>query len=161
MSQSYFSLGFLSQNSLWKLSAFRGYKRYLYWCVYGMRRISFSQTEWTSDLALRLDWVVSPSRKLIDWPAWDFCPVVQQLAWLFSSPACFTRVPALGTCQSRDLVARSSHQNTMFGKNWLFTFFLTLLYIYRYTHDFERASRENFEKETLEKNKIDSSTIFI
>ena len=26
MSQSYFSLGFLSQNSLWKLSTFRGYK---------------------------------------------------------------------------------------------------------------------------------------
>ena len=26
MSQSYFSLGFLSQNSLWKLSKFRGYK---------------------------------------------------------------------------------------------------------------------------------------
>ena len=34
------------------------------------------------------------------------------------------------------------------------------IYIYPYTHDFERASRENFERETLEKNKIDSSTIF-
>ena len=57
-------------------------------------------------------------------------------------------------------VVRSSHQNTLFGKNWLFTFLLTLLYIYPYIHDFERASRENFERETLEKNKIDSSTIF-
>ena len=46
-------------------------------------------------------------------------------------------------------VARSSHQNTLFGKNWLFTFLLTLLYIYPYAHDFERASRENFERETL------------
>ena len=59
-----------------------------------------------------------------------------------------------------NLVARSSRQNTLFGKNWLFTFLLTLLYIYPYTHDLERAFRENFERETLEKNKIDSSTIF-
>ena len=50
-------------------------------------------------------------------------------------------------------VVRSSHQNTLFGKIWLFTFLLTLLYIYPYTHDFERASRENFERETLEKTR--------
>ena len=99
MSQSYFSLGFLSQNSLWKLSAVRGYKRYLYWCVYGMRRISFSQTEWTSDLALRLDWVVSPSRELIEWLVWTFCPVVLQLAWRFGFSACFTRVHLLAACK--------------------------------------------------------------
>ena len=36
MSQSFFSLGFLSQNSLWKLSTIRGYKGYLYWCVFGL-----------------------------------------------------------------------------------------------------------------------------
>ena len=58
-------------------------------------------------------------------------------------------------------VMRSSCQNTLFGKNWLFTFLLILLYVYPYTHDFEKASRENFERETLEKNKIDSSPIFI
>ena len=34
-------------------------------------------------------------------PAWDFCPVVQQLAWLFSSTACFIRVSTLVACQSR------------------------------------------------------------
>ena len=34
------------------------------------------------------------------------------------------------------------------------------IYIFPYTHDLERASRENFERKTLEKNKIDSSTIF-
>ena len=51
--------------------------------------------------------------------------------------------------------------DTLFGKNWLFTFLLTPLYIYPYTHDLESASRENFERETLEKNKIDSSPIFI
>ena len=53
-----------------------------------------------------------------------------------------------------NLVARSSCQNTLFGKIWLFTFLLTLLYIYPYTHDLERASRENFERETLEKTRL-------
>ena len=51
-------------------------------------------------------------------------------------------------------VTRSSHQNTLFGKIWRFTFLLTLLYIYPYTHDSERASRENFERETLEKTRL-------
>ena len=51
-------------------------------------------------------------------------------------------------------VARSSHQNTLFGKIWRFTFLLTLLYIYPYTHDSKRASRENFERETLEKIRL-------
>ena len=51
-------------------------------------------------------------------------------------------------------VARSSRQNTLFGKIWLFTFSLTLLYIYLYTHDSKRASRENFERETLEKTRL-------
>ena len=51
-------------------------------------------------------------------------------------------------------VARSSYQNTLFGKIWIFTFLLTLLYIYPYTHDSKRASRENFERETLEKTRL-------
>ena len=51
-------------------------------------------------------------------------------------------------------VARSSHQNTLFGKIWCFTFLLILLYIYPYTHDSERASRENFKRETLEKTRL-------
>ena len=51
-------------------------------------------------------------------------------------------------------VARSSRQNTLFGKIWLFTFFLTLLYIYPYIHDSKRAFRENFERETLQKIRL-------
>ena len=51
-------------------------------------------------------------------------------------------------------VARSSRQNTLFGKIWRFTFRLTLLYINPYTHDSEKASRENFERETLEKRRL-------
>ena len=51
-------------------------------------------------------------------------------------------------------VARSNHQNTLFGKIWLFTFLITLLYIYPYNHDLKKASRENFEKEILEKTRL-------
>ena len=51
-------------------------------------------------------------------------------------------------------IARSSCQNTLFGKIWRFTFLLTLLYIYPYTHDSERASRKNFEREALEKTRL-------
>ena len=39
-------------------------------------------------------------------------------------------------------------------KIWLFTFLLSLLYIYPYTHDSKRSSRENFERETLEKIRL-------
>ena len=51
-------------------------------------------------------------------------------------------------------VARLSRQNTLFGKIRLFTFLLTLLYIYPYIHDLKRASKENFERETLEKTRL-------
>ena len=49
-----------------------------------MWRVSFSKTRCSGDLTLRLGWVTSSSRDLTAWPTWDFCPVVQQLAWLFS-----------------------------------------------------------------------------
>ena len=101
MNQSFFSLGFLSQNSLWKLSIFCGYKGYLYWSEKGMRRVSFSIIEWTGDLASRLDWVASPSRELTEWLVWTFCPVVLQLAWRFNFSACFTRVHLLAACKPR------------------------------------------------------------
>ena len=47
-----------------------------------------------------------------------------------------------------------------FKKTWLFTFHSHLSINIPYTHERMRASRENFERETLEKNKIDSSKIF-
>ena len=81
MSQSCFSLGFLSQNSLWKLSTFRGYKG-IYSRVYeeceesvttkqgilmtqGMRRVSYNQTGHFDDSSSRLERVASLSRELI------------------------------------------------------------------------------------------------
>ena len=56
MSQSCFSLEFLSQNSLWKLSTICGYKRYLYWCLFAMQRFSFSHNRvvWWLGLATGL-----------------------------------------------------------------------------------------------------------
>ena len=99
MSQSCFSLGFLSQNSLWKLSIFCGYKGYLYWSEKGMRKVNFFIAKWTGNLASRLDRVASPSRKLTEWPVWTFCPIVLQLAQRFSFSACFTRVHLLVACK--------------------------------------------------------------
>ena len=43
-------------------------------------------------------------------------------------------------------VARSNRQNTLFGKNWLFTFLLTLLYIYIPLYP---RFRESFQREFL------------
>ena len=57
-------------------------------------------------------------------------------------------------------VARPSHQSTLLWKNWLFTFLSHSSINTPYTHEILRASKENFERETLEKNEIDSSTIF-
>ena len=54
-----------------------------------------------------------------------------------------------------NLVARSSHQNTLFGKNWLFTFLLTLLslyiYIPLYPWFWESFKREFWERNSREK----------
>ena len=84
MSHSCFFLRFLSQNSLWKLSLNRGYKGIYIVGWEGMWKVSFSQIGCSGDLTSRLGWVASSSREQTAWPAWDFCPVVQQLAWLFN-----------------------------------------------------------------------------
>ena len=57
-------------------------------------------------------------------------------------------------------VARPSHEPPLFWKTWRFTFSSHLSINTPYTHKWKRASRENFERETLEKNKIDSPTIY-
>ena len=57
-------------------------------------------------------------------------------------------------------VVRPSCQFTLLWKNWLFVFLSHSSINTSYTHEILRASRENFERETLEKNKIDLSTIF-
>ena len=54
---------------------------------------------------------------------------------------------------------RLSHQNALFCKKMTFHIPHVLYYKYLYTYEMLRASRENFERETLKKTKIDSSTI--
>ena len=54
-----------------------------------------------------------------------------------------------------------SRASPVLKKTWLFTFHSHSSINTLYTHERKRASRENFERETLEKNKIDSSLIFI
>ena len=82
--------------------------------------------------------------------SWSVAPVVA----LQDKSTRLARLFARGLNSRLNSVARSSRQNTLFGKIWLFTFLLTLLYIYPYTHDLERAFRENFERETLEKTRF-------
>ena len=84
MNQSYFTLGFLSQNSLWKLSFICGYEGYLYWGEKRMWNVRFFKIGVARGLASRLDWVTRSSYEVTEWPVVLFCPVVLQLAWLFN-----------------------------------------------------------------------------
>ena len=59
-----------------------------------------------------------------------------------------------------ELATQSSREPALFWKTWLFTFHSHPSINTPFTHKRKRASRENFERETLEKNKIDSSPIF-
>ena len=51
-------------------------------------------------------------------------------------------------------VARPSHQSIILWKNWLFAFLSHFGINTLYTHKILRASRENFERETLEKKRL-------
>ena len=57
--------------------------------------------------------------------------------------------------------ATPSREPTLFWKTWLFTFHSHPSINTPFTHKRKRASRENFERETLKKNKINSPTIYI
>ena len=60
-----------------------------------------------------------------------------------------------------ELATQSSRKLALFWKTWLFTFHSYPSINTPFTHERKKASRENFKRETLEKNKIDSSPIFI
>ena len=83
MNQSCFTLGFLSQNSLWKLSFIYGYKGYLYWGEKSVKRQVF-QNRSGSRLGLAT-WL---SREIQSrdnrMASCTVCPVVLYLAWLFT-----------------------------------------------------------------------------
>jgi len=99
VNQSCFTLGFLSQNSLWKLSLICGYKGYLYWGERRMWNVRFFKTGLARGLASRLDWVARSSREITVWPVVLFCPVVLQLAdcspsSMLGTWGCFWRLEA-------------------------------------------------------------------
>ena len=60
-----------------------------------------------------------------------------------------------------ELATQSSREPALFWKTWLFTFHSYPSINTPFTHERKRASKENFERETLKKNKVDSSPIFI
>ena len=107
-----FSLGFLSQNSLWKLSLNHGYKGIYIVGWEGMWKVRFSQTGCSGDLTSRLGWVASSSREQTAWLAWDFCPVVQLLARLFSFWHAWHMCNILAACSCEPL-ARSSRKSLL------------------------------------------------
>ena len=97
-----FSLGFLFQNSLWKLSLNRGYKGIYIVGWEGMWKVIFCQTGCSGGLTSQLGWVVSSSREQTAWLAWDFCPVVN--SWCDASAS-----GMLGTCASIWWLVAASH----------------------------------------------------
>ena len=84
MNQSCFTLGFLSQNSLWKLFFICGYEGYLYWGEKRMWNVRFFKTGVACGLASRFDWVARSNRTITERSVVLFCPVVLQLAWRFN-----------------------------------------------------------------------------
>ena len=107
------------------------------------------------------DWI---SRVACNWQAARRCTRVKHAEKLNCYASCSTtrqKVQISHLVSSRlKLATQSSHQLALFQKNDSSHFKHTPVYIDPYTHKMQRASRENFERETLEKNKIDSSTIF-
>ena len=97
-----FSLGFFSQNSLWKLSLNRGYKGIYIVGWEGMWKVIFCQIGCSSGLTSRLGWVVSSSHEQMAWLVWNFCPVVN--SWRDASAS-----GMLGTCASIWRLAATSH----------------------------------------------------
>ena len=85
MSQSCFSLGFLSQNSLWKLSTIHRDKGIYSSVCKKCEKSVYIQTGHSVDSVSRVEQVTRLSRELTVWLDCIFCLVVLQLSWPFSS----------------------------------------------------------------------------
>ena len=108
------------------------------------------------------------SRVARDWQAARGCTRVKHAEKLNRHASCSTTGQKVQTGHSVNspfgLVTRSSHKVRLpvhfVLKNLLFAFLSHSSINTPSTHEILRASSKNFERETLEKNKIDSSTIF-
>ena len=110
MNQSYFTLGFLSQNSLWKLSFICGYKGYLYWGEKRMWNVRFFQNRGGSRLGLAT-WlsreIQSRDNRMASCPILSCSAPTSITVHLL---ACLARVLHLAAC-SRESPARSSRES--------------------------------------------------
>ena len=77
-----------------------------------MWKVSFSQTRCFGDLTSWLGWVASSNHELTAWLAWDFCPVVQQLACLFNFWHAW-HMCNFWRLASRELPARSNRESLL------------------------------------------------
>ena len=88
-----FSLGFLSQNSLWKLSTFCGYKGIYSSVCKECKKSVFIQTGHSGDSVTRVERVASLSRELTTWLDYTFLSCSALAVVTLQLSACFTRVP--------------------------------------------------------------------
>ena len=104
MNQSCFTLGFLSQNSLWKLSFFRGYEGYLYLVENGMWRVRFFKTGLAHGLTESRD------NRTTNCPILSYSAPTSMTLQLL---ACLARVQFLAAC-NRESPVRSSREFLFF-----------------------------------------------
>ena len=121
-----FSLGFLSQNSLWMLSLNHGYKGIYIVGWEGMWKVIFFQIGCSGSLTSWLGWVASLNCEQTTWPAWDFCPVVNSL-----HNASATSM--LGTCASIWRLAAASHSRNLAASPCLFAHTWAILHTLSHT----------------------------
>ena len=121
-----FSLGFLSQNSLWKLSLNHGYKGIYIVGWEGMWNVIFCQIGCSGYLTSRLGWVASSSCEQTAWPARKFCPIVN--SWHDTSA-----FGVLGTCASIWWLAAASHPRNPAASSYFFAHTWAILHTRSHT----------------------------
>ena len=121
-----FSLGFLSQNSLFKLSLNRGYKGIYIVGWEGMWKVIFCQTGCSSGLTSRLGWIASSSCEQTAWPAWDFCLVVN--SWRNASASSM-----LGMCASIWRLVAARHPRDLAASPYFFAHTWAILHTLSHT----------------------------
>ena len=84
----------MATHILWKWGLF-----ILVWEWNAKSQFFQNRAGWRLDLATWLSREFKPRANLM--VSLDFCPVVLQVAWLFSSPACSARVQLLAACKPR------------------------------------------------------------
>ena len=112
MNQSCCSLGFLSQNSLWKLSTFRGYKGIYSRVCEECEKSFFYKTGGSGNSLSQLGQVASFNHEIMDWLDCLFLSCSAPAVMTLQLPACFTCV-ALWWIISHESFVSSSRENAL------------------------------------------------